>query len=178
MEKELQQFMRILALSCEGITDQYFQLPQAKGDRVYRERVYCYELYHQMRRQWSKFRYSLGGEVDKSGHPIFRDGPYRHSKPDFLVHVPGDMGENLAIVEVKASTATFAAMSADVKKLIWYCGPPANYFCGILHVYGYETKFDRAWPNLKLVSGSPRGLRIALLRHLNVGEPAMFVGSV
>ena len=31
-----------------AIDAMYFQLPVDGGDPVYRERVYCYELYHQM----------------------------------------------------------------------------------------------------------------------------------
>jgi hypothetical protein len=96
MECDLRQFVQILSASYARIDAGYFQLPQADGDSVYRERVYCYELYHQMRAMWGQFPYSLGGEVDKSGHALFRGGPYAQAKPDFLVHVPGDMGQNLA----------------------------------------------------------------------------------
>jgi hypothetical protein len=62
--------------------------------RVYRERVYCYELYHQWRCQWANdSRFELSGEADKIGDPIIR----RNAKPDFLVHVPGEM-QNLLVL--------------------------------------------------------------------------------
>jgi hypothetical protein len=52
----------------------YFQLPVAGSDAEeaeYRERVYCYELYHRWRCHWAEgFPYSLCGEVDKQGHPL------------------------------------------------------------------------------------------------------------
>ena len=76
MHRDLRHFTDILRESCAYIDRDYFELPQAEADRVYRERVYCYELYHQMRCRWGRFPYSLGGEIDKGGHPIFRDGSY------------------------------------------------------------------------------------------------------
>jgi hypothetical protein len=96
----------MLAASCAQIGGEYFQLPIAEADAVYRERVYCYELYHQLRRLWRDFPFSLGGEVDKEGHPHFKNGPYAGAKPDLLVHWPGNMDGNLACVEVKPGTGT------------------------------------------------------------------------
>jgi hypothetical protein len=54
-----------------------------------------------LRCEWQDFPFSLGGEVDKGGHPHFKNGPYAKAKPDFLVHVPGTMEANLACIEVK-----------------------------------------------------------------------------
>jgi hypothetical protein len=53
------------------------------GLPAYRERVYCYELYHQMRRRWPlNCEYSLNGEVDKRGHP------YLQARPDLRSVIP------------------------------------------------------------------------------------------
>ena len=46
MKKEL---TNILKKATESIEGQYFQLSLDGGDPVYRERLYCYELYHQIR---------------------------------------------------------------------------------------------------------------------------------
>lgn len=80
----------------------YFQLPEAGSEEPkYRERVYCYELYHQLRNvlesKLSDFPYKLDAEVDKAGHRIIEE----RMKPDFIVHVPGEMNSNLAVIEVK-----------------------------------------------------------------------------
>ena len=91
MEEYFAEFLGRLRASCAAVTAEYFQLPIAAGDDVYRERVYCYELYHRLRQEWGRFPFSLGGEIDKSGHPLFRGGPYAQAKPDFLVHQPGSM---------------------------------------------------------------------------------------
>lgn len=65
-----------------------------------RERVYAYELYHQMRLiQEQKFNseFTINGEIDKSGHKIIKE-PFN---PDFVIHQQGKMGENFCVVELK-----------------------------------------------------------------------------
>src|SRR5271166_4608826 len=115
-------------------TAEYFQLPVADADSVYRERVYCYELYHQLRVSWGDFPFSLGGEVDKIGHPHFRNGPYAMSKPDLLIHEPGSMERNLACMEVKPNGRPNAELRNDLRKLTWFCRN-ARYHRGIFLVY-------------------------------------------
>jgi hypothetical protein len=98
----MNQFDAILRNATEAIGPQYFCLPIANSRPVYRERVYCYELYHQLRSRWPvDLQYSLGGEVDKAGHPLIRGNGLDRLKPDLLVHEPGDMGGNYAVIEIK-----------------------------------------------------------------------------
>lgn len=131
-------------LASTGAIDQaYFHVPVAgQADREYRERVYCYELYHQWRHRWrTGCEYSLGGELDKAGHQLIRDW----SKPDFLVHRPGLM-DNLLIVEVKTASATATAIWADMLKLCRYRGQPINYRQAILLIYGLS---ESEWQSLR-----------------------------
>jgi len=138
MDEEFAEFEAMMERATAGIGELYFQLPVAQlADAVYRERVYCYELYHQLRSIWNGFDFSLGGEVDKGGHPLFRDGPYAHAKPDLLVHRPGDMDRNLACVEVKPSLRPWNEFREDLKKLTWFCHN-ARYHRGLFLVYGVE----------------------------------------
>lgn len=85
MDEDFDSFVQKLSVAASEIDNLYFQLPVAEADAVYRERVYCYELYHQLRSVWEDLPYALSGEVDKVGHPLFRNGPYERSKPAFLV---------------------------------------------------------------------------------------------
>ena len=65
-----------------------------------RERVYAYELYHQMRliqEKKVKKEFTINGEIDKSGHKIIKE-PFN---PDFVIHQQGKMGENFCVVELK-----------------------------------------------------------------------------
>jgi hypothetical protein len=68
-------------------------------------------------------------------HPHFEDGPYTLAKPDFLVHVPKNMGRNLAVVEVKPCGFSAEQAEADLKKLAWFCRN-AGYHGGVFLIYG------------------------------------------
>jgi hypothetical protein len=64
----MEQLTEILRQATAAISNDYFLLPIRGADPVYRERVYCYELYHQMRLRWPQGSpCRLNGEVDKSG---------------------------------------------------------------------------------------------------------------
>jgi hypothetical protein len=92
-----------LGKATDAIADQYVRLPVVGGPQVARERLYCYELYHQIRcALGDDFRFSVGGEVDKSGHRVMRGPGITNTKPDLLIHVPGDLSGNLVIIEVKS----------------------------------------------------------------------------
>jgi len=178
MQQHFETFERMVFTAASRITEIYFQLPVAGiEDAIYRERVYCYELYHQLRVDWNGFDFSLGGEVDKGGHPIFRGGPYAGAKPDFLVHRPGDMERNLACVEVKPCLRPSHQFRDDLKKLSWFCHN-AQYYRGIFLVYGTE---EQDTPELDLLKRKLRDAvddqevdleRITLLHHPHVGAQA------
>ncbi len=114
LETCMEEFTKILRAATAAIEQKYFLLPIHGLDPIYRERVYCYELYHQMRRLWPESRYTLNGEVDKRSHPYFAEGGA--PKPDFIVHVPGD-GDNYAVMEVKPSHATNDGIQKDLATL-------------------------------------------------------------
>ena len=71
----MENFDNIFKEATKNISREFYQLPVAgKEDPIYRERVYCYELYHQLRSLWpTETEYTLSGEVDKSGHPLIRN---------------------------------------------------------------------------------------------------------
>ena len=110
---------QLLTEATANISSNYFQLPiGGQEDPVYRERVYCYELYHQLRRIWpTGTDYKLSGEVDKSGHPLIRGNSLDRIKPDFLVHVPGGMGGNHTIIEIKPIVANRDGIKKDLETL-------------------------------------------------------------
>ena len=92
-----------LGRAAAAIPHEYVSLRVAGRARVPRERLYCYELYHQIRLALADgFRFSVGGEVDKRGHPVMHGPGITNTKPDLLIHRPGDMGGNLVIIEVKS----------------------------------------------------------------------------
>ena len=172
VEHEIQRLVQMLSVAASEITSEYFQLPIVGADAVYRERVYCYELYHQLRCLWAAFPFSLGGEVDKAGHPHFQDGPYAQAKPDFLVHVPGEMQRNLAAVEVKPATAGIDALRKDLQKLTWFCCH-AQYFRGLLLVYGEAGEKSKLQEKLRSAADQQVDRAVVMtLYHRNVGQHA------
>jgi hypothetical protein len=93
-EKDFKYFLETLINATSKIEEHYFQLPIAgqKNPR-FLERVYCYELYHQLRfTLCNQFPYKLNGEVDKNGNPTILQG-LGPVKLDFIVHVPRDEGK-------------------------------------------------------------------------------------
>jgi len=91
-------FDSILKASTKAVEEVYFKAPWVGSAPRYRERVYCYELYHQLRTRLVETEYVLHGEMDKSGHSYF--GASRAPKPDFIIHKAGTH-DNFAVVEVK-----------------------------------------------------------------------------
>lgn len=132
----------ILVKATRSIKEEYFRLPVASDKNpvvMTRERVYCYELYHQLRLLWPKresFPYALHGEVDKSRHP-FMEKLMGTKIPDFIIHIPGsyDKQSNLTVIEVKPCGAKKGKVKKDLETLTDFVGK-AKYFAGINLIYG------------------------------------------
>lgn len=184
MREHLRRIPRLIAEATAAITHEYFLLPVADAEggepmMQYRERVYAYELYHQLRLRWPEaWPYSLAGEIDKRGHPIIRGGILDDSKPDLLVHVPGEMARNLAVVEIKPLRPDIYPrerdnFQRDMQKLIAF--RDVGYAAAILLVFGESREsLDRVRAHARQ-SGTETG-RIELYHHPESGKPAVSVG--
>ena len=116
----------------------YFATPIAGSSRrAARERIFCYELYHQLRATFEResFNFMLGGELDKAGHPIIRDGMV----PDLVVHHPGDMERNLCVIEVKPVAGRKTGFRKDVVNLLRFV-TEYSYREGILLIFGRHRR--------------------------------------
>ena len=136
-ERDFLQFIEILREATSRIEQEYFLLPVAgSDDAIYKERIYCYELYHRLREGFEKnrFPYSLAGEVDKNGHLIIYP-KIGAKKPDLIVHVPGIMNKNLVAIEVKPINARLQDLKKDLKTLIGFL-TAANYPMAMQLIYG------------------------------------------
>ncbi len=133
MEKDFQHFVECLKEAGARIEEHYFKLREAGSEeQIYRERVYCYEIYHQLRNALgNNFRYELDGELDKRGHEIIQGD----QKPDFVVHEPGTMDRNLVVIEVKPVTVTVQKLEKDLCKLKGFLDR-AEYYRAIILIYG------------------------------------------
>jgi hypothetical protein len=170
-------FDALLAASTQAISQLYFQLPVAGHEAVsYRERVYCYELYHQLRCRWPMdTAYSLAGEIDKKGHPLVRGNGLDNVKPDFLIHIPGDMGGNFAAMEVKSVNGDAAGLGKDLRTLTAFT-VHANYERSLLLVYGAGLTANTLLEKIYAIAGAESDLvdmrLVEVWRHAVAGEPA------
>lgn len=179
---DLCRFRSMLEQATASIPESYFHLPVAEANRPsYRERVYCYELYHQLRCLWPHDSpFSLGGEVDKSGHPLLmKETCLKRLKPDFLVHVPGKMPGNLIVIEVKPIKAKVLQIHKDLTSLNGFVAK-ANYQLSILLAFGGDQKALASFKRRALIRWhEERGLQppcVELWWHSKPGVPATIVG--
>ncbi len=157
----------------------YFHLKIDGGDPIYRERVYCYELYHQVRRLWpTDTPFLFQGEVDKSGHMNFP--PKLGKTPDFLIHTPGDGSGNHTVIEVKPAKVNKSGsirrntggIRKDLETLSRF-KREARYQCAIYLVYGCKAA-DFA-EHVKEIAEKVQEFElepIELWLHEESGEPA------
>lgn len=139
MNRDVRRFLDLLGRATAAVDNPYFSLPIDGQDLpVYRERVYAYELYHQLRSIWPHgWDFVLNAEVDKRGHPLIRGDFVQDTKPDLLVHRPGHMDGNLVIVEIKPVSAARDQVADDLRKLTAFC-TSAGYKLGVLLLFGAE----------------------------------------
>ncbi len=135
--------LTVVADAMKAIEEKFFNFIVANGENpIKRERVYCGELYHQMRLRFDDIDYDLNNEPNKKGHPIIEElcGPI---DPDFVVHRMGNMGplDNLAVIEVKRSHGDLSdGIKKDMKTINCMTTIKNGYHGGIIIVYGDMTK--------------------------------------
>jgi hypothetical protein len=119
-------FCELLLEATSSVSKPYFRLPtynpETPNESVekWRERVYCYELYHQTRIRLDDIETDLifQGEVDKKTHPQFGIEAIKGVKPDFLYHIPGAGTEgNFVVIEVGSINNVKEKFQSDVLTL-------------------------------------------------------------
>jgi hypothetical protein len=122
--------------------------------------------------------YVLAGEVEKTGHPIIHQaiGPY---KPDSIIHVPGYMGRNLAVVEVKPANASLAEFREDLLHLRQFL-EEAQYFGAVSLVYGdiSEKRRELFAGEFETIFHGLNEKQSLFMLHERPGQPARVVHAV
>jgi hypothetical protein len=168
----MQELDAILTDATAAVGEHYFRLPIEAGEATLFERNYCYELYHQMRLRWPLgSRYSLNGEVDKRWHPVIRNLGEAQVIPDLLVHTPGSMEGNHAIIEVKRANTDPAGIRKDLTTLTRFMRDDIHYERGIYLIFGGIDPERVA----RAARGGAFDRRIELWLHDRVGGPAVRV---
>jgi hypothetical protein len=168
----MMQLDNVLRNATQAVEQTYFQLKLAGAPHtIFRERVYCYELYHQMRLQWPRdCGYVLNGEVDKAGHQLLRRLGLDRLKPDFLVHTPGCMEGNHTVIEVKPASVSDSKLLLAVASILKFL-TNAGYQRGILLVYG-DLGNERMRRIVELINSHPGSDAVEFWHHQTVGTPA------
>ncbi|MBV9790341.1 MAG: hypothetical protein JOZ51_19275 [Chloroflexi bacterium] len=97
------EYVDLIASSLEKVCPQYYRLITTYDrNGIVRERLFCYELYHQIRLKMQRGEeLTLHAEIDKRGHQDFQE---EHRKnPDFVFHVQGTHDFNTLVIEVKGT---------------------------------------------------------------------------
>ncbi len=154
-------FCECLCESVAAIEKCYFEFPRYGEEKdTIRERVYCYELYHQLRCRLDGVLpddWLLHGELDKSGHKYVIDTLGCAAIPDFVIHKPGEPA-GFAVIEVKRAGRRGEPAPTEVKKdfdkLVGFTGEELGYQHAILLVFGRYANERSYCP--------PEGVRVLL----------------
>lgn len=173
----MQELSALLKSATQRLPEQYFQVNIDGGNPIYRERVYCYELYHQLRCLWPiATDYYLNGELDKAAHPILADLGAAGIKPDLLVHKPGYMSGNHAMIEVKPCRAQSYGITKDLNNLALFKNN-VGYERAIYLVFGYEVEAMLVQVR-KIAQKIGDRPSIELWSHRAPGQSAIYEGDI
>lgn len=117
MNTEMEKYFDIIIEALDRVEHQYYKLETTyEPTGIVRERVFCYELYHQIRciqTERKETRLSLNGEIDKRGHITFDIDDRKN--PDFVFHIPGEMIGNTFVIEVKGTIEKITYINELIK---------------------------------------------------------------
>ena len=192
-----EQFRTMLRRAAAKVERPWFHMSIASvgeepSQLAYRERVYCYELYHQIRllstgaigRRAGAPRLLLSGELDKYG--INSVIPGGGQKPDLVWHEPGKSNYNAVVAEVKTMRGLNSpeGMGAALTTLrdFLQATPEVRYQSGILLVFGEGAKatvLRAVRKNVKKLEWEPDTVRrVSVVWHAEVGCEPSDLGSL
>ena len=166
----MEDFEGILHEAAQALGQDYFLLAIDGADPVYRERVYCYELYHQLRVRWPEScDWKLNDEVDKQVDIYFRDG--RAPKPGLLIHIPGT-DRNYVVMEVKVFRVDIGDIRKDLTTLSIFVNRFGYEMAGFRVEHGSDDLHFKVEKTAQLTKELRR---IGVLWHSQHGLPAKLV---
>lgn len=133
----VRQYMELIKDAIAHVAPEYFNLKTTyEPAGIVRERVFCYELYHQIQCCMKPcHRLSLNGEIDKSGHIDFDQADRKN--PDFVFHVPGSREQNTLVIEVKGTLRDRRGIMGDFQTLLTFVSK-YRYKAGVFILYNHS----------------------------------------
>ena len=138
IDNEVRRSLDLVRAGAENVKADYFRLTTTYDTSgIVRERVFCYELYHQMRLlMGEEVSLFLHGEIDKHGHRDF--SALDQKNPDFVLHVPGTHEGNTLVIEVKGTIGyPRSKYVADFNNLITFV-TRYRYRAGLFLLYNHS----------------------------------------
>jgi hypothetical protein len=118
-------YFDVLVKAISEIRNSFLRTPTI-AEPIEGERVFCYELYHQL-------RLLLGDDLDIAGKTIKKkeifDSLTSNQIPDLIIHSQGNLERQDMVVEVKTNSSTIKNKDKvfnDLKKLYDYLNGPLN----------------------------------------------------
>jgi hypothetical protein len=136
----VEEALNTLANAAAKVGGAYFRLPTTYDRRgIIRERVFYYELYHQVRLLvGGSETLSLNGEIDKRGHVDFQREDQKN--PDFVWHIPGTHRGNILVIQVKGTLRLGKAKYvADLRTLLRFV-TRYHYRAGVFLLYNHTDE--------------------------------------
>jgi hypothetical protein len=150
------------------VAPDYFCVGLPDGSQAYQERIFAYELYHQVRLQFTEHWY-VNGEFRKGLSLVPRVNRRDWVIPDLVIHQPATIENNLVAVEIKSSQNLAPTdLLADLQKLEMFTDPKQGLgFCiGIMLIVNsdFNHVFSRASDDLKasIAKILEKGPRVAI----------------
>jgi hypothetical protein len=177
-DADFEEFLTMLIEATGKVETRYFEVQTTSKhgpEVVHRERVYCYELYHQLRNDIHlNSRYTLMGELDKRSHEILAS-TVGEVVPDFVFHDPGAMTANLVVIEVKyIGTNKDEDICTDLDKLRKFVDEEAGKYKGAIYlVFGTGERGIAKFQKIaaQKLAGLKNGVFV-LLWHKHAGKCA------
>lgn len=135
-------YISLVVDALQNVRYEYFEIKQYGTENTKkRERVFCYELYHQMRNIQAQNKHlylTINGEINKAGNLVIKE----NFDPDFVIHRQGSMGDNHAVIEVKTSKSKKGILKDfETIKCMVHC---YDYKIGIFLIIGADLNwFDK-----------------------------------
>ncbi|HVJ08579.1 MAG TPA: hypothetical protein VM554_09350 [Acidisarcina sp.] len=169
-EQAITRFKNALLL----VAPEYFCVELPDGSQACQERVFAYELYHQVRLQFTEYWY-VNGEFRKGLSLVPRVNRRDWVIPDLVIHQPATIENNLVAVEIKSSPDLAPTdLLADLKKLEMFTDPEQGlgFAIGIMLIVNadFNCVFSRASDDVKasIAQILEKGPRVAIW---NIARP-------
>ncbi len=173
--KNMNRYIQKITQALDRIERPYFKLETTyEPSGIVRERVFCYELYHQLRLSMGNdLGLTLNGEIDKRGHIDF--DPEHRKNPDFVFHIPGQHKGNTIVMEVKGRIDTPEDIVKDFKTITTFVDR-YQYQLGVFLLYNHSfAELSESLSNFKKVSMMPAINNILVITKEAHNIPAMII---